>query len=129
MSETWSSLSSAIREIHNNNASNLSFEKNYRYAYNLVLHKQGDLLYNGVNKLVAEDVDRLADNDVKPAFPAFVGADMAHKNQEVERFLKAFKRVWDVHVRNMSKLRDILKYMVGLFSASGPADLALTGSA
>ena len=35
-------------EIHNRNASTLSFEELYRNAYNLVLHKHGPLLYDGV---------------------------------------------------------------------------------
>jgi cullin 3 len=43
---TWVALSKAIAEIHNQNASSLSFEELYRNAYNLVLHKHGDLLYN-----------------------------------------------------------------------------------
>lgn len=42
------SCSTAIGEIHNKNASLLSFEELYRNAYNLVLHKHGDLLYQGV---------------------------------------------------------------------------------
>jgi cullin 3 len=35
-------------EIHNRNASTLSFEELYRNAYNLVLHKHGNLLYAGI---------------------------------------------------------------------------------
>jgi len=45
---TFSSLASAMDEIHNRNASTLSFEELYRNAYNLVLHKHGGLLYEGV---------------------------------------------------------------------------------
>lgn len=44
--------STAIGEIHNKNASSLSFEELYRNAYNLVLHKHGDLLYAGVKQSV-----------------------------------------------------------------------------
>lgn len=44
--------STAIGEIHNKNASLLSFEELYRNAYNLVLHKHGDLLYAGVKQSV-----------------------------------------------------------------------------
>ena len=43
---TWDALRKAIAEIHNQNASSLSFEELYRNAYNLVLHKHGELLYN-----------------------------------------------------------------------------------
>lgn len=105
-------MSKAIREIHNNNASNLSFEENYRYAYNLVLHKQGEMLYNGVKSLIAENVDRLANREVIPAFPAGASNDPASRSQEMERLLKALKVVWDDHTGSLSKLRDILKYVV-----------------
>ena len=112
MSDTWDSLSRAIREIHKHNASNLSFEENYRYAYNLVIHKQGDMLYKGVNSLIAENVDRLAQEEVQPAFPTKVSEDPAHQSQESERLLKAVRAAWDDHTSSMTKLRDILKYMV-----------------
>jgi cullin 3 len=46
---TFESLASAMDEIHNRNASTLSFEELYRNAYNLVLHKHGNLLYEGVS--------------------------------------------------------------------------------
>ena len=36
---TWETLHDAIREIHRQNASGLSFEELYRNAYNMVLHK------------------------------------------------------------------------------------------
>ncbi len=45
---TFASLASAMDEIHNRNASTLSFEELYRNAYNLVLHKHRNLLYEGV---------------------------------------------------------------------------------
>ena len=47
---TWIALKSAIAEIHNQNASTLSFEELYRNAYNLVLHKHGELLYKVSHK-------------------------------------------------------------------------------
>lgn len=48
----WQSLENAIREIYNQNASQLSFEELYRNSYNLVLHKHHDLLYNGVRDTI-----------------------------------------------------------------------------
>ena len=44
----WKTLQDAIREIHRQNASGLSFEELYRSAYNMVLHKFGDKLYTGL---------------------------------------------------------------------------------
>ncbi|KAL5526570.1 hypothetical protein ACEPAF_8294 [Sanghuangporus sanghuang] len=116
VTETWTAFSKAIREIHNHNASNLSFEENYRFAYNLVLHKQGKLLYDGVKELISENIDRLAETVAKPAFPSPVSGDPAQKSQEVERFLKAVRESWDDHKGSMSKLRDLLKYMDRVYS-------------
>jgi cullin 3 len=61
----WEILANAIDEIYNRNASQLSFEELYRNAYNLVLHKHGTLLYDGVSEKLSshllETVKRLAD--------------------------------------------------------------------
>lgn len=114
LDETWSRLSTNIREIHNQNASNLSFEENYRYAYNMVLYKNGGILYKGVCQLVAENIDRLAQSELVPAFPSGSSKDPVQQSQEGESLLKALRRVWDDHTGNMLKLRDILKYMVSI---------------
>jgi cullin 3 len=111
LDETWTRLSTNIREIHNQNASNLSFEENYRYAYNMVLYKNGAVLYKGVCQLVADNIDRLAQSEIIPAFPSGSSKDPVQQSQEGESLLKALRRVWDDHTGNMSKLRDILKYM------------------
>lgn len=110
--ETWNLLSRNIREIHNHNASKLSFEENYRYAYNMVLYKSGSMLYKGVCQLVAENVERLAEEEIMPTFPSRSSSDPMQQGQEAELLLRALRRVWDDHTGNMSKLRDILKYMV-----------------
>ncbi|EPQ54083.1 Cullin-domain-containing protein [Gloeophyllum trabeum ATCC 11539] len=116
--ETWSKLSANIREIHNHNASNLSFEENYRFAYNMVLHKNGDMLYKGTKQLVGENLDRLAREQVIPAFPTGRSDDPMHRSQEGERLLKALRSVWDDHISSMSKLSDVLKYMDRVYTDS-----------
>ena len=66
-SQTWDCLANAIDEIYNRNASQLSFEELYRNAYNLVLHKHGTLLYDGVtekiNEHLADTAKRLAETN------------------------------------------------------------------
>jgi len=52
--EKWASLSASITQIYNKNASTLSFEELYRSAYNLVLHKHGEVVYNGVKESITE---------------------------------------------------------------------------
>lgn len=81
----------------------------------MVLHKQGKQLYDGVKELVSANIDKLSETKVKPTFPSSVNGDPTQKGQEVERFLKAFRESWDDHKSSMSKLRDILKYMVSVF--------------
>lgn len=85
-------------------------------AYNMVLHRSGEMLYKGVCQLVVENLGHLARDEVIPAFPTTghgaSGGDRMQQTQEGESLLKALRRIWDDHVGSMSKLKDILKYMV-----------------
>lgn len=110
--ENWSRLENAVREIHNHNAARLSYEETYRYAYNLVIAKHGDIVYQGVNKLIIENLDKLAKEEVAPAFPTGGNSDPTHQSQEGEVFLKAVTKVWLDHLRCMRQLKQVLHYMV-----------------
>lgn len=112
MDDTWQRLSANIREIFKHNAANLSFEENHRFAYNMVLYRSGEMLYKGVCDLVVQNLDHLAKSEVIPAFPTGRTGDRMQETQEDETLLKALRRIWDDHISSMSKLRDILKYMV-----------------
>ncbi|PLW50802.1 hypothetical protein PCANC_14292 [Puccinia coronata f. sp. avenae] len=68
--DTWARLSKAITEILNHNASKLSFEEHYRYAYNMVLYKQGTKLFVGVRDLLAQHLDEQAARQIEPNFPS-----------------------------------------------------------
>lgn len=98
-------------EIQNHRAMNLSYEENHRYAYNMVLMKSGDLLYKGTCELITSNLEKLAKQDIEPAFPSGTG-DPIQRGQEGEVLLKAVRKVWDDHTSSLSKLRDVLKYMV-----------------
>ncbi|KAJ7035018.1 Cullin-domain-containing protein [Mycena alexandri] len=115
--DTWADLANNIREIQNHNAPNLSFEENHRFAYNMVLHKQGEMLYRGVNQLVAENLDHLANSQVVPAFPSGA-SDGTMQSQEAEMLLKALRNIWDDHTSNMVRLGQILKYMDRVYAKS-----------
>lgn len=110
--ETWIQLSTNIKEIFNHHASDLSFEENHRFAYNMVLYRQGARLYDGVKKLIVENLDRLSKEQVIPAFPTGSAQDTGQRTLEGERLLRALTDVWEDHYSGLSKLRDILKYMV-----------------
>lgn len=81
----------------------------------MVLHKQGEMLYKGVNQLVAENLDHLAATQVIPAFPSG-SSDETVQSQEAEMLLKALRNIWDDHISNMERLGQILKYMVRVAS-------------
>ena len=117
MDETWAKLSHNIVEIQNHRAANLSFEENHRYAYNMVLYKNGERLYKGTTQLVAENLDKLAREYIIPAFPTNVSEDPVQKSQEGATLLKALKKVWEDHTSSLSKLQDVLRYMVSLSDA------------
>ncbi|KAJ3759276.1 Cullin, partial [Lentinula raphanica] len=110
--ETWSTLSQNIKEILNHNASNLSFEENHRYAYHLVLSNNGELLYRGMKRIVADNLQKLAKEQIITAFPTTSIADPTQRSQENELLMKALRNVWDDHTSNMTKLGQLLKYMI-----------------
>ena len=86
----WQALARAIDEIHQKNASSLSFEELYRNAYNLVLHKHGELLYKGVHDAVEDHLTKGA--EVVAAAPD-------------ERLLAALNVRWQDHGLTMVMVR------------------------
>lgn len=93
---TWKLLESAIHEIYKKNASGLSFEELYRNAYNMVLHKYGDMLYGGLRRVVDQQLRTVADA------VASVPDDV---------FLFRLNDAWHDHLQSMLMIRDILMYM------------------
>lgn len=78
----------------------------------MVLYRHGETLYKGTNKLIAENLEKLANEYIFPAFPSGSEDDPLEKAQAGETLLKAVRKVWDDHTSSLSKLRDVLKYMV-----------------
>lgn len=74
----------------------------------MVLNKHGSTLYNGLKKLVIEHLNELANEHIYPAFPIHPG----QQSSEGEVLLKALRKVWDDHTSSMTKIGQILKYMV-----------------
>lgn len=93
---TWEALARAIDEIYNRNASQLSFEELYRNAYNLVLHKHGVLLYDGVSDKISSHLLETVERLTTVPDPSVL-EDMAH--------------TWNEHQITMIMVRDILMYM------------------
>jgi cullin 3 len=92
----WNSLKSAIDKIFQHNSSILSFEELYGYGYKLCIHKQGDMLYNGVVETIRSHLE------------ASVIAIAASPN---ETLLEVLKEAWDHYKLAINNVKDILMYM------------------
>ncbi|CAE6510094.1 unnamed protein product [Rhizoctonia solani] len=116
----WEKLSASIQQIYAKNAASLSFEENYRHAYNLVIAKQGKMLYEGLVGLISENLDIFAKEKLVPVFPRteLDGQDSMEMCQAGELFVKAFREVWDDHESSMSKISDLVKYMDRVYTQS-----------
>lgn len=91
-----SGLRCAIQQIHDQNASTLSFEELYRNAYNLVLHKHGDKLYDGIESEVTGYLRKQ-------------GKKLADTNDNV--LLKTLVDIYSSFKTTMKMITDILMYM------------------
>ncbi|GMF05573.1 unnamed protein product [Ambrosiozyma monospora] len=96
--QSWSEIQTAIVEIQNKNASVLSFEKLYRMAYNIVLKKHSDMLYNGVRTTIEDFLSA----DIKPKLVSML-SDPDEKN-----YLKLLNQLWDDHLISMKMISDVL---------------------
>lgn len=104
----WMTLKSAIQEIQKKNNGGLSFEELYRNAYTLVLHKKGDLLYEGVKQVIKEHLEGKIRLDVL--------------NSLNNQFLQVLNQVWSDHQTSMMMIRDILMYMDRIYVTQSSVD-------
>ncbi|KAJ3271112.1 hypothetical protein HDV01_007049 [Terramyces sp. JEL0728] len=106
--EQWEIISTGMKEIFNCNSSKLSFEELYRSAYTMVLHKDGDKLYQNVGQLIAGHLAQVIQSRIAPRFPT------GHNEisiTEGQAFLNAIKLTWDEHITAIGMFSDLLKYM------------------
>lgn len=93
---TWATLCEAISEINNRNTSNLSFEQLYRFSYNMVLHRHGDYLYNGLTSLLTNHLQGVAEEV---------------RRQDPPCFLPELRKQWGWFSLSLAHVRDVLMYM------------------
>lgn len=119
--DTWKQLESSFLQIHTRNASTLSYEHLYRYAYRLVLKKKGAELYVKVlqfeNDWLATTIRAQVHAALSQTLLSAVDTDAAgpsvnERRDLGERFLKAVKDVWQDHQVCMAMLSDVLMYLV-----------------
>ncbi|KAI6240791.1 CULLIN-2 domain-containing protein [Aphelenchoides fujianensis] len=105
---TWGMLQTALNEILHKNNSGLSFEELYRNAYTMVLHKKGELLYNGLTEVVTEHLR----NTICP--------EVTRSLQN--NFLETLNKIWSDHTTAMVMIRDILMYMDRVYVSQARLD-------
>lgn len=120
----WRDFESALHDIHNRNASRLSFEELYRTVYRLVLKRKADPLYD---KVAAFENEWLSTN-VRPQFLTLVDVGvMAETSGSLgtkierrisgEKFLRGMKTAWEDHLLTMRMTTDVLMYMDKVYTA------------
>jgi cullin 3 len=122
----WEILHSALREIHEKNASKLSFEQLYRASYKIVLKKQGDALYDRVKvfeeqwfggQVMPEIRKLITTNLVHVATGGTSGTAPNERRITGEQFLEGLKACWSDHNTCMSMVTDVLMYMDRVYCA------------
>lgn len=106
-------------DIHQKNCSKLAFEHLYRAGYNIVLNRQGDVLYDRVRDF---EQDYCAKN-VIPKIAAHVTPNLvnialgrtaasANERREMhETFLRRLRDSWEDHNTAMNMIADVLMYL------------------
>ncbi|KAF9426798.1 Cullin-3 [Podila epigama] len=103
---TWPELESAMTTIQQQKANTLSFEEVYRLGYNMVIHKFGEKLYNGIRGLIDKHLKEEVNTKIVPA----LGVADASAADGVE-LLKAIQKVWMHHITCMKMIKDILIHL------------------
>ncbi|KIN04667.1 hypothetical protein OIDMADRAFT_142515 [Oidiodendron maius Zn] len=116
----WDILRLALRQIHEKNASQLSFEQLYRASYKIVLKKQGNVLYDRVKEYeeqwfgsqVMPAIRKLITNNlVNITLGGVSGATANERRLTGEEFLNGLKASWEDHNTVMNMTTDVLMYM------------------
>ncbi|KAL2137022.1 hypothetical protein VTI74DRAFT_10498 [Chaetomium olivicolor] len=122
----WDILKSALTDIHNKNASRLSFENLYRASYKIVLRKKGQLLYDRVKAFEEEWFrdhvlprisELVSSNLVSIALIQMPGSSAHERRETGERFLRGIRSTWEDHNMSMNMVADILMYLERSFTA------------
>ncbi|CAJ2501391.1 Uu.00g042440.m01.CDS01 [Anthostomella pinea] len=118
--QCWEKLRQALRDIHNKNAGNLSFEQLYRYSYKIVLKKAGQKLYDRVKDFeeqwFAEQVmppiwALITKNLISITLDEAPGTSVVERRAMGEKFLKGVRSSWESHNMSMNMIADILMYL------------------
>ncbi|KAJ2740808.1 hypothetical protein GGI20_005605 [Coemansia sp. BCRC 34301] len=110
--QQFEKIAQAINEIYKHNVSQLSFEEYYRTAYNLVLSKNGSLLYSGVQTVLETHMRESVERDILHHAQT---ADADPTTENNEAFLFSVRLLWSEHVTAMLMIKDILMYVDNVY--------------
>lgn len=129
--ESWKLLEVAIKDIQNKNASKWSFEQLYRLAYNLVLSKNAQYLYNHVH----DEIVKYLEDNVRKQLESLIikkeeqqnmnASDMRGdddlpdhviRKSDAAEILNLFNKVWDDHLISVWLISQVVMYMDRTFT-------------
>lgn len=109
-----------MTDIHNKNASKLSFENLYRASYKITLVKRGEELFEKVKEFETEwfhkhiipGVDELVRNNLPSIALIQLATSSSHERREAgERLLRGIRKIWEDHNTSMNLIADMLMYL------------------
>jgi cullin 3 len=103
LSGNWSIIENAILQIYSKNGSLLSFEELYRNSYNLVVSKNGQILYENTKRILSNQLIKF-----KQSLDSIINVP------DQLGLLKSVEKLWKEHVISMIMIRDILMYLVSI---------------
>jgi cullin 3 len=95
--KSWEKLELALQRIFARDHHDLSFEELYRTAYNLVLHRYGELLYEGLERAFVEQALRLR-------------GKVQSQAQDSESLLTSLQTQWLLYKTAVRTVRDVFMY-------------------
>jgi cullin 3 len=115
---TWVKLAEAFKQIHTKNASILSYEELYRFAYRVVLKKNGAQLYSRVIDFERDWLTEHVRTDIQRNLsPSLLVAPAMNTTPATElrdlglRFMEKLKAAWAEHTLCMGMIADTLMYL------------------
>lgn len=128
--ESWKLLEVAIHDIQNKNASKWSFEQLYRLAYNLVLSKNAQFLYNHVHDEIVKHLEENVRTQLESliierneqsmvhasATKADGESDLTLSKSDSAEILKLFNKIWDDHLISVWLISQVVMYMDRTFT-------------
>ncbi|KAI8974297.1 Cullin 3 [Pilobolus umbonatus] len=107
--EGFKLLSNAIQVIFQKQAIKLSYEELYRTAYKLTANHYGKQLYQDVEKVISQYLEKVAETHIVPAF-ANASAD-TNTADTGAAFLKTVKKIWDDYTTALDLILKVLHYL------------------